>query len=135
MGLHYNTDNSCFLVNGEQISKNDNKKVKFPSQSCLGSISNGFTANESREVSLNGNAYDFPIDYNHVDKSDMLNMHKHLMIKQVFIVLLSFSSSLATKCLILNDEPCIVRLILIDYNTVELKYYALMVSLDGAIQK
>ena len=91
--MHYNTDNSCFLVNGEQISKNDNKKNKFPSQSCLGSISNGFTANESREVSLNGKSYDFPIDYNHVDKSDMLNMHKHLMIKQVFIVLLSFSSS------------------------------------------
>ena len=135
MGLHYNTDNSCFLVNGEQISKNDNKKNKFPSQSCLGSISNGFTANESREVSLNGKSYDFPIDYNHVDKSDMLNMHKHLMIKQVFIVLLSFSSSLATKCLILNDEPSIVRLILVDYNTVEFKYYALMVSLDGVIHK
>ena len=37
------------------------------------------------------------------------------LIKQVFIVLLSFSSSLAhaanvqTKCLSLNDEPCMVR--------------------------
>ena len=27
----------------------------------------------------------------------------------LFIVLLSFSESLATKCLFLNDEPCIVR--------------------------
>ena len=41
------------------------------------------------------------------------------LIKQVFIVLLSFSSSLArdqTKCLFLNDEPCTVRPTLIDLN-------------------
>ena len=34
------------------------------------------------------------------------------LIKQLFIALLSFSESLArdrTKCLFLNDEPCIVR--------------------------
>ena len=31
------------------------------------------------------------------------------LIKQVFVVLLSFSSSLGTKCLSLNDEPCVTR--------------------------
>ena len=51
-------------------------------------------------------------------------------IKEVPIVLLSFSSSLATKCLSLNDEPCMVRPTLIDFNHVELKYYPLMISLD-----
>ena len=50
-------------------------------------------------------------------------------IKQVFIVLLSFSSSLATKCVSLNDEPCIVRPTLIDLNP-ESKYYPFMISLD-----
>ena len=50
-------------------------------------------------------------------------------IKQVFIVLLSFSESLATKCLSLTDEPCIIRPNLIDLNTVELKYYPFMISL------
>ena len=30
-------------------------------------------------------------------------------IKQVFVVLISFSISLATKCLFLNDKPCMVR--------------------------
>ena len=39
----------------------------------------------------------------------------------LFIVLLSFSISLATKCLILNDEPCMVRPTLIDMNPNELK--------------
>ena len=41
--------------------------------------------------------------------------------KQVFIVLLSLSSSLATKCLSLNDEPCIARPTFIKLNHVELK--------------
>ena len=51
-------------------------------------------------------------------------------IKQVFIVLLGFSESLATKCVSLNDEPCIFRPTLIDLNPVEVKYYLFMISLD-----
>ena len=51
-------------------------------------------------------------------------------IKQVLIVLLSFSESLAIKCLSLNDESCMVRPSLIDLNLVELKYYPLMISFD-----
>ena len=52
------------------------------------------------------------------------------LIKQVFIVLLSFSVSLATKCMFLNDEPCMVRPTLIDMNPVELKYYPFMISIN-----
>ena len=58
------------------------------------------------------------------------------LIKQVFIVLLSFSSSLArvaivrTKCLSLNEELCMVRPIFIDLKTVELKCYPFMISLE-----
>ena len=52
------------------------------------------------------------------------------LIKQVFIVLLSFSSSLATKYVSLIDEPCMVRPALIDLNPFELKYYPFMISLD-----
>ena len=50
----------------------------------------------------------------------------------VFIVLLSFSESLAcdrTKCLFLN-EPCMIRPSRIDMNLVELKYYSFMISLN-----
>ena len=42
-------------------------------------MSNGFSATGSREVSLNGNVYDFSVDYNSIDKSDILNIHKYLM--------------------------------------------------------
>ena len=52
---------------------------------------------------------------------------------RLFIVLLSFNSSLArdrTKCLSLNGEPCMVRPSLIDLNPGELKYYPLIISLN-----
>ena len=61
--------------------KGGNKNVNFPTQFCFGSISNGFNATESKEVSLNGNVHDFSVDYNSIDKSDMLRTHKYLMTK------------------------------------------------------
>ena len=53
--------NSYLHVNGKEIFKfkADNKNVNFPTQFCLRSNSNGFSNTESREVSLNGNVYDF----------------------------------------------------------------------------
>ena len=81
MNLHYNADNSYLCVNGKEIInfKADNKNVDFPTWFCLGSISDGFSATESREVSLNENAYNFSVDYNFIDKSDIWNIHKYLM--------------------------------------------------------
>ena len=83
LSLHYNADNSYFFVNGKKIFmfKSGNKNVNFPIQSCLGRISNGFSATESREVSLNRNIYDFSVDYNSIDKSGILNIYKYLMTK------------------------------------------------------
>ena len=83
LSLHYRGGNSCLFVNGKEIFKfkAGNKNVNFPTQFCLGNISDRLGALESREVSLNGNVYDFPVDYNPVDESDILNSHKYLMIK------------------------------------------------------
>ena len=71
------------FVNGEEVFnfKADNKNVNFPTQFWLGSISNGFSASESTEASLNSNVYDFSVDYNSIDKSDILSIHKYLMTK------------------------------------------------------
>ena len=52
------------------------------------------------------------------------------LFNQLFIGLLSFSTSLATKCVSLNDEPCMIRPTLIYINPVELKYYPFVISLD-----
>ena len=81
--MHYNDDNSYLFVNGKEIFKfkSDNKNVNFPTQFCLRSVSSGFSALESREVSLNGNVYDFSVDYNSIDKSHILNIYKYIMIK------------------------------------------------------
>ena len=72
-----------FFVNGKEIFKfkAGNKNANFPTQFCLGSISNGFSALESGEVYLNWYVYDFSVDYNSIDKSDILNIHKYLMTK------------------------------------------------------
>ena len=79
MSLHYNADNSYLFANGKEIFnfKADNKNANFPTQFCLGSISNGFSATESREVSLIGKMDDFSFNYNSIDKSDILKIHKH----------------------------------------------------------
>ena len=71
------------FVNGKEIFKYkaDNKNINFPTQFCLGSISNGLNALESREASFNGNFYDFLVNYSSIDKCDILNIHKYLMIK------------------------------------------------------
>ena len=51
------------------------------------------------------------------------------LIKQVFIILLSFSNSLTTKCVI-KWWTRMIKPTLIDLNPVELKYYPFMISLD-----
>ena len=81
---HYNADNSYLFVNGKEIFKfkAGDKNVNLPSQLCLGRIFNGFTATESRELSLNGHVCGLLVNYNSIDKSDILNIHKYLMTKE-----------------------------------------------------
>ena len=71
MRLHYNADNSYLFVNVKEIFKStaDNKNGNFPTRFYFESITKGFRATESREVSLNGNVH------------DILNIHKYLMNK------------------------------------------------------
>ena len=52
------------------------------------------------------------------------------LVKLLFIVLLSFSRSLATKCVSWNNESCMIRPALNDLNPVDLKYYQVIISLD-----
>ena len=56
---------SCLLMEKQSFKfKANNKTFIFLTQFCLGSISNGFGATESREVSLKGNVCNFSADYN-----------------------------------------------------------------------
>ena len=56
LSLHCNAHNCYLFANRKEIFKfkAGNKNFNFPTQFCLESISNGFSATESREASLNG---------------------------------------------------------------------------------
>ena len=58
-------------------------------------MSNGFCATDSTKVSLKGNVYDFLVDYKVIDKFDILNIHKYLMVKNST----KKCSSLLNKCI------------------------------------
>ena len=81
--LCLNSDNSYLSVNGKEIYKFEvsSKNNNFPTQFCLGSIPNEFDSLASREVSLKGNVYGFSVDYEAIEKPNILNIHKYLMIK------------------------------------------------------
>ena len=81
MTFHCNADNSYWFVNGKETCKFKavNKNANFPTYLCLRSISNAFSATDSREVCLNRNTYDFSVDYSSTDKSDILKINKYLM--------------------------------------------------------
>ena len=52
-----------------------------------------------------------------------------LLVKKVFLALFSFSKSLATECLLLNNEPLMARPTLIELNPVAHNYCPFMISL------
>ena len=127
--------------------KVDNKNTYLPNEFCLGSISEKFDIAQSGEVSFKGSMSDFSVNCNGIDKSDILNIQKYLivkrkyktmfrLIKQVFLALLRFSGSLATKCIYLNNQPSMARPALTDLNPDEhnqgLYHYLFKVNLGGS---
>ena len=85
--MHYNGDNSYLFVNGKEIYrfKASNGNVNIPSRFYLGSISNNFSVNESKEVSLKGNVYEFSVDCNAIAVDDVLDIQKYLMKKNSIV--------------------------------------------------
>ena len=72
----------CLLTEKKSISlKLIIKKINFQTQFCLESISNKFDTIEFREVSFKGHVYGFSVDYNAINKFDILNISKFLMVK------------------------------------------------------
>ena len=74
--------NSFLFVNATKIYRfkaKDSKKKKCPL--CLGNISKDFIANNMKKTGLNGYVYEFSVDYNIIDTSNIINTHKYLMEK------------------------------------------------------
>ena len=64
-------------INLKPVIKNNESPARF----CLGSTSNEFDSDDLKEVSFKGNVYDFSVDYYPIDKFNIFNIHKYLMIK------------------------------------------------------
>ena len=65
----------------EKKSINLKLVIKMLTFTFLGNIWNKLGAIDCKEIYLKGNAYDFSVVYSSVDKSNILNIHKYLMIK------------------------------------------------------
>ena len=80
--LHFNGINSFLFVNATKIyhiKAKDSEINKYPL--CLGNISKSFTANKMKKTGLNGYIYEFSVDYNIIDTSNIIDIHKYLMKK------------------------------------------------------
>ena len=53
----------------------------FPTQLCLGSISETFDYVESKWVSFKGTVYDFSVDYKAIVKCETLNIDNYFMVQ------------------------------------------------------
>ena len=80
INLRYNGSNSFLFVNATKIYQfeaKDSEIKKYPL--CLGNASNNFTAINMKKTELNGWVYDFTIDYNITDTSNIIDIHKYLI--------------------------------------------------------
>ena len=55
---------------------------------CLGNVSGDFSANNMTKAGLNENVYDFSVDYNVIDTSNIIDIHKYLMKKTSYKIML-----------------------------------------------
>ena len=49
---------------------------------CLENISKDFTAINMKKTEISGYVYEFSVDYNIIDTSNFINVHKYLMKKK-----------------------------------------------------
>ena len=72
------------FANGTEIVKFKAKGFEIiPTPFCLGSFPKDFSADNMKKTGLNGNVYDFSVDYDAIAFDDILNIHKYLMKKNI----------------------------------------------------
>ena len=71
----------CLLTKKKSISLNQIISFNFPTHFFLGKIFEKSDTIDSREVSFKGNVYNFSVDCNDIDESDVLNILQYLIVK------------------------------------------------------
>ena len=83
LSLHYKGSNSLLFVNATKIyhfKAKGSKTKRYPL--CLGNNSKDFLVDNMKKTGFNGYVYDFSVDYNIVDISNIINIHKYLIKKK-----------------------------------------------------
>ena len=86
LSLHYNGADSYLFLNGTEITKfkaEDSEITPYPL--CLGNISKEWSVHNMKKTGLKGCVYDFSIDYDASEVSDILYIHKYLMEKNEIV--------------------------------------------------
>ena len=82
LSLHYNGANSYLFVNKKQIYKFTAQNNPVTGKKLnLGIISDGFSATEAKEVSLQGKVYEFSVDFRSRSLTDIEHIHSYLIKK------------------------------------------------------
>ena len=82
LSLRYNGADKYLFVNGTEIIKFKVKDSEInPHELCLGNISKDWSVDTMRKTSLKGFIYDFNVDYDAIEVSDILDIHKYLIEK------------------------------------------------------
>ena len=84
--LHYNGSNSFSFV--YQLKAKD-LEIK-PYLLCLGNVSKDFTANNLKKQDYMVTCTTFCVDYNIIDNSNIINIHKYLMKKPRYKIMFGF---------------------------------------------
>ena len=86
LSVHYNGEKSYLLVNGTEIiifKEKDSKIVA--TQVWLGSILKDFSVDNMKETGLYGYVYDVSVDDDVIVVTNILDIQKHLMKKNVIV--------------------------------------------------
>ena len=82
MSLQYNGTNSYVFVNSTDIIKfkpKDSEINAYPL--CLGNISKDWSVDNMKKTGIKGYIYGFNNDYDAIEVSDILDIHKYLIKK------------------------------------------------------
>ena len=104
LSLHDNGANSYQFVNGTEIHKFTAKNSEIVANNLyLGNVSKNFSASNMKKTGCNGYIYDFSGDYDAIEVSDILDIHKYFMEKKLLL------SANSLECVSINNQECKVR--------------------------
>ena len=94
---------------------------------CLGNISKDFITSNMKKTGLKSYVYDFSVDYNIIDNSNNINIHKYLMknhnikclylLKNLYWFISWHNASDNTKFIPLSNQQCMTQPTLINLHT------------------